>query len=607
LSRSPLPPLPSGPRARGLGALAAYAAVFAVLALPWIRRADEAVPTGTFLVSTGDARLIIWALAWVTHALATDPTHLFDANINHPAPAQLTGSEHFLSSQLVFAPLYGLTGNALLAANLLALLSYPLGAFAMYRLLLALGCGGGPAWVGGLVLALGPLRVPGNLQVIQYLSFYLPLAALALTRLRGAPRTAPALALALVLTAGFFSAYYMAVMLSLAGLVWGAAEMIAAGRGRWRFAALAAGATALAGALLALVSRAYLGRLEAVGADPVDLMSQGARLFAVYQDIPGIQALIPLILPDPSAYRPDMLRDPAFMARVTLAIFRLAPLWYGAAPLVLAALGTAALAAPGEVPRRLARRGLVLALLGTVLMLGPMQFLGERRVYLPFVALGASPARFFRFPWRFAVLAGFGAALLAAAALEAARGLMAPRRHRALVAAAAVLVVLTRGASLVGGGFETVAGQSLPIYDVVREAAAAAGPGPLLELPIGDGAGRSFEWDAMVGSTRHWLPLVTGLTGYPPPHREFVVAAVRRLPETTALDALVAMTHLRWLLLRPRAEWTDASVRDGVLRLPGVTEVAARDGWTLARVDRTPRDAEPFAAIAAGTGPPAPR
>ena len=72
-------------------------------------------------------------------------------------------------------------------ANAVALASYPLAALAMDRLLLALGCGGLVAWTGGLLFALGPLRVPGNLQVLQYPNVYLPLLALALMRLRREP------------------------------------------------------------------------------------------------------------------------------------------------------------------------------------------------------------------------------------------------------------------------------------------------------------------------------------------------------------------------------------------------------------------------------------
>ena len=80
-----------------------------------------------------DAQLIVWILSWVAHALGHAPTTLLEANINHPAPAQLTGSDYFLSSQLLFAPLEIATGNAVLATNLTALATYCLAGLACER------------------------------------------------------------------------------------------------------------------------------------------------------------------------------------------------------------------------------------------------------------------------------------------------------------------------------------------------------------------------------------------------------------------------------------------------------------------------------------------
>jgi hypothetical protein len=105
----------------------------------------------------------------------------------------------------------------------------------------------------------------------------------------------------------------------------------------------------------------------------------------------------------------------------------------------------------------------------------------------------------------------------------------------------------------------------------------------------------------MVGSTRHWLPLVGGFTGYEPPHWPVVAAAVSRLPASEALDDLVDLTHVRWILACRRTGWPD--VAGGVAALPGVTSVFERDGCRLLRVDRVPRRPAWFAAIARGPRP----
>jgi hypothetical protein len=126
---------------------ASYVLLFVALDFPWVRVIDHAVPREGWM---GDAGILVLVLGWVTHALATAPARLYELPINFPSRAQLTGSEHLLSAQLAFAPVYALTGNAVLGANVVALLSYPLAALSMERLLRALGCVAATAWIGGL-------------------------------------------------------------------------------------------------------------------------------------------------------------------------------------------------------------------------------------------------------------------------------------------------------------------------------------------------------------------------------------------------------------------------------------------------------------------------
>jgi hypothetical protein len=214
-----------------------------------------------------------------------------------------------------------------------------------------------------------------------------------------------------------------------------------------------------------------------------------------------------------------------------------------------------------------------------------------------------TPLRFFRVPFRFVVLSGFGTALLGVAVLESACARWGARVGRFACVLTAAALLATRGTALVGEGLDEVEPQTHPIYDAVREAARAEGPGPLLELPLADRGFHGLEREAMLGSTRHWLPLVSGLTGYPPFHRDLLVRKIDRLPEPTALDDLVDLTHVRWLLLRPADQWPDPSVRAGLLGLSQVRPVLARDGWDLLRVDREPQHPEWFAALAAGSLP----
>jgi hypothetical protein len=79
--------------------LIAYTTLFGVFAWPWLRVANDSFPRSVFGHAI-DERLVGSILAWVAHALPTRPGALFDMPINYPAPLQLTGSEHFLSTQL---------------------------------------------------------------------------------------------------------------------------------------------------------------------------------------------------------------------------------------------------------------------------------------------------------------------------------------------------------------------------------------------------------------------------------------------------------------------------------------------------------------------------
>ncbi|HZR82435.1 MAG TPA: hypothetical protein VFD92_15180 [Candidatus Binatia bacterium] len=541
-----------------LASAVAYAAVFAVLAWPWLRVANDSLPRsrGTPFVYADDARFIAFVVGWVAHAVAHEPLRLYDAPIHHPAPLQLAGSEHFLASQLVAGPVFWATGNAVLAANAAALVSYPAAAVAAQALLLELGAAAGPAWVGGLLFALGPLRVPASLQILQYLNVFLPLLAWAITRLRRRPSRARAAVLAVCLTIGALSSYHMAAMLAVVGAVWAALALLDPAPGRGLFAQRAIAASAVALAAVAVVSIPYFVRPEAHDAALLGTLG---------------------------------IRQPGTVADTVKWFAVLAPILFGAPALALAAAGLAiALTRGSPTARRLARWGALLVLVGGVLMLPPEPVRA---------AIDHSPLRFLRAPWRFVAVAGLGTAMLATALLEwlGSRSVALGRAGLALAAALA----LFHGRRLVENGVDPIPALAFdrPLYEAVARAASAGGSGPLLELPVRDAAGEGArsdvpraltDPDAMVGVTLHGQPLVTGRTGYAPAHRRMIDEMILRLPSGDALQELVDATHLRWLLLRPEGYWDRIAVRRRLLALPGVAPVLERDGWTLARVDLPP-------------------
>lgn len=541
---------------------AAYTATFALLGHRWVAAFGHAVPLGAPAVHPDDARYPVWILAWVTHALTTTPSVLFDAPSYHPAPEQLAGSDHFLSSQLVFAPLYLVTGNAVLAANALVFLSYPLAGFTMQRLLVALGCHPGAAWVGGLAYALGPLCRVGNIQLVQHLSFWLPAVALALVRLSDVPSWRRAGTFGAVLALALFSGYYLAVLALVSAVTWVALELVRPLARRLRFAGLAIGAALLALGPLVAFSAPYFRRAS----------------------------LLPT--PDFAAAPPEA------MWHMTLALCRwtLDPF---DALLVVAAL---LVARSGVRDRRAVHAGLALAAVGAALFLGPLaQTLPVSRwtVGLPSMLLYVSPGRFFRAYHRFAILVSFGTAILAGAVLE-------HLRRRGLgwsLPVTAALVIAVRGAWLGGGSLDELQRQPLAVTEAVHATTDRLGRGPLLELPVTTREGHSTDTDSMIAATRHWLPLLLGASGYPPPHRKLLLARLNAFPDSQAVDDVVAMTDLRWILLQPRERWARPGARDTLLGVPGLLPVLEQDGWTLVHVRRGGLDPVWYGTIASAPAP----
>ena len=92
----------------------------------------------------GTPPLNVWAMAWVRHQLPRAPLQLFDANAFYPYADSLAFSEHLFVPALLGAPVALLTGNHVLAHNLVALLSLALAGLGMYLLARELLGGDGP-------------------------------------------------------------------------------------------------------------------------------------------------------------------------------------------------------------------------------------------------------------------------------------------------------------------------------------------------------------------------------------------------------------------------------------------------------------------------------
>ena len=95
-----------------LRALLLGAVLVAVMTAPTLTRLTE-----VGRLDTNDGRFSVWNIAWIDHALLTNPAGLLDANIFYPHTGTLAYSELNLVAGLFGLPWYAVTGDPLAALN----------------------------------------------------------------------------------------------------------------------------------------------------------------------------------------------------------------------------------------------------------------------------------------------------------------------------------------------------------------------------------------------------------------------------------------------------------------------------------------------------------
>jgi hypothetical protein len=149
-----------------------YAALTLVMAYPYSLH-----PAAGVLTIGTDTDLYIWALGWDVHAFLHHPFSIFDANIFYPFKHTLAYSENVLGSAILAAPIIWVTGNPMLAFNLVALLSIPLSAYGAYVLARRLGVSQAAAVLCGLIFGFASPRFlrldQFHLTTIQWVPFAL--------------------------------------------------------------------------------------------------------------------------------------------------------------------------------------------------------------------------------------------------------------------------------------------------------------------------------------------------------------------------------------------------------------------------------------------------
>ncbi len=457
-----------------------------------------------------------WIFAWTAHALAHQPLHLFDAPIFHPVTLSLAFAENMIGLAVPVAPVFWLSHNALLTANVAILIYLALGGLATGVLVLELGGSWLPALAAGTAVTALPYRVAavGHIHVVGV--YLVPVALLLLLRIerhdRGATAWRPAAGLAAVVGVQCWSSLTGAVVLLCAAGAWVLMVTL-----RQRRAALAflvrSGAAILAGVVLALpVLVPYVivrHRYPDDRQPSSEVIAYSATPGSYLADLPGPGLLGPRV-------HHRLVRWSA-QPSAEQHLFPGVPVVLGVA---LAIGGVTVVAVRRRsVPERLRPAlavGGTLALTGFVLSMGPHYGRRPDGVVLPFAVLEKLAGGLTRVPARFGVLVPLGLVVIVGAALAE----LSPRLCRLLSVAFIVFTLAearpVRMTMLV------------PAPITAAHRAVARRPGTVLALPTGDltpggqtGAGVLFEAQNEYLATAHFRPMLNGYSSYyPPSYRE---------------------------------------------------------------------------------------
>ncbi len=182
--------------------------------------------------NSGDARVSVWNVAWVAHALLTDPSDLFDANIFHPHRNTLAFSEANLAAGVIGLPAWWLTRNAETAHNVVVLFTFAASAVTMWLFARRLTGDGWAASTSAVLFAFCPFLFSHTAHIQLLMAAGLPLSLLMIHRVADAPSWRAGVALGVALAAQALGCAYYGIFAAF--MVAYVTLFLAWSRGLWR-------------------------------------------------------------------------------------------------------------------------------------------------------------------------------------------------------------------------------------------------------------------------------------------------------------------------------------------------------------------------------------
>jgi hypothetical protein len=546
----------------------AGSAVLLVLAVcvytyPLVLRASTEFP-----YNSGDPAYVTWHMMWNWRALTGDVAGLADTNILYPVRSTTFFSELVLPPAVPFGIVWAVTGNPILAANVLLMLSLVLDA-AAFALLAYRWTGDWVAAVAAaLVGAFNPILLPQTAHPQMVMLWWAPMALLAATSYVVRPRLWTGLATIICIWLQFLTSPYVAFYAAFLVGAFLVAELVRHRR-RWLGWCLELRSPWpwIHASVFGLV-------ILALFVPPVSAYQEVARVWGAERDLGDVgqfsarpsdflsvdrSSLYSAILPSDEGER-------RFEKR----------LWPGLVPPMLAVAAVVTTRTRPSVEGARIWAAIACVALGYVMALGPRLAVPgwPFDVPLPYqLFYDVLPGfRAMRVPARFGLLAVAGLAILAAYGVAAVR-----RSQRAPRVAGLVLVALLAAES---GRFPLPTSPLVEEFDDVDRQLVDRARGPMAWLPLNaEDPLADYREIARMVHNRNMTPMINGYSGlYPPTYRDLRNLASEEPPET--VGTVLAMIGVETVVLdadyvsaREIAAWRtlgthEAGHRLEVVRLP---------------------------------------
>jgi hypothetical protein len=461
----------------------------------------QSLGLGTTIGAHRDTYFSAWRIAWVAHALETDPEHLFDANIYYPERRALAYSDAILLQSLIAAPFLWLGARPVVVYHLLLLGGIALSGIGMFVLARHLTQDGKASFVAAAIFTMIPYRVEHYIHLELQWTMWIPLAFWAVHRtLEDASWRVGALA-GLIVALQLFSCIYYAIFLALFLPV--LVLLLVATRPRRVIASVAA--IVPGGVVAAMLAYPYSGPYVA------NAMRAGGRDL---RDAVAFSTTLPAYVTAP---RENWLWGWT-AERFSGDELHLFP---GLLAVALAMLGLAG------GPRRIICVYIVIGLLAAELSRGVYG------VLYPVLHEHLWPLQGIRAVARFSVVGFCALALLAGFGVEYLQQRAGSRYRRWICPIIVVLLMAEYGSAPIE--LEQVPTQTPAVYEALRE----LGPGVVMELPAQRGR-RGGEMDAryQYWATTHWYPLVNGYSGHAPPSYRETLQLMTTFPDDRSITRL---------------------------------------------------------------------